>query len=66
MIENPITYGNHHDSTKKDFIDCCDVCGGEIYFGEGYLDCNGDFIHAEADCIKRYVEDHSIKKVAGE
>ncbi|PFP97658.1 hypothetical protein COK06_13015 [Bacillus cereus] len=66
MIENPMLIGNHHDSTVKDFMDYCKGCSGEIYFGEGYLDCNGDFIHAEADCIRKYVEDHSIKKVAGE
>ncbi|WP_440898756.1 hypothetical protein [Bacillus cereus] len=44
----------------------CASCGKEIYFGEEYWDIDGDYIHDETDCIKQYVESHSIKKVAGE
>ena len=66
MIENPITYGNHHDSSARDFMDYCQGCGGEIFYGEGYLDFSGDSIHTESECIKQYVEEHSMKKVAGE
>ncbi|HDR7790336.1 hypothetical protein JOY40_25985 [Bacillus tropicus] len=66
MIENPMVIGNHQDSSVRDFMDYCQGCGGEIYYGEGYLDCNGDPIHAEADCIKQFVKERSIEKVAGE
>lgn len=66
MIENPITYGNHHDSSARDFMDYCQGCDGEIFYGEGYLDFSGDPIHTESECIKQYVEEHSMKKVAGE
>ncbi|MGQ7306511.1 hypothetical protein [Bacillus cereus] len=44
----------------------CESCGKEIYFGEEYRDIDGDYIHDETECIQRYVESHSIKKVAGE
>ncbi|WP_438285236.1 hypothetical protein [Bacillus toyonensis] len=44
----------------------CKSCGKEIYFGEEYRDMDGDSIHDETECIKQYVESHSIKKVAGE
>ncbi|MGH1230187.1 hypothetical protein [Bacillus toyonensis] len=44
----------------------CQSCGKEIYFGEEYRDMDGDSIHDETECIKQYVESHSIKKVAGE
>ncbi|WP_445662128.1 hypothetical protein [Bacillus sp. FSL R12-0069] len=47
-------------------MDYCQSCGKEIYFGEEYRDIDGDYIHDETDCIKQYVEYHSIKKVAGE
>ncbi|MBS9806592.1 hypothetical protein [Bacillus toyonensis] len=53
MIANPITYGNHHDSSARDF-------------GESYLDFGGDYLHAETDCITQYVMSHSTEKVAGE
>ena len=66
MIENPLISGNYHDSSAKDAIECCMSCGGEIYRGEGYLDFDGDPIHTESDCIRQYVKDHSVKKVAGE
>ncbi|PFK54931.1 hypothetical protein COJ09_23295 [Bacillus thuringiensis] len=51
MIENPITYGNHHDSLAREFMDYCQGCGGEIFYGEGYLDFSGDPIHTESQCI---------------
>ncbi|EJP84059.1 hypothetical protein IC3_05000 [Bacillus cereus VD142] len=35
MIENPMLMGNHHDSSANDFMDYCQGCGGEIYYGEG-------------------------------
>lgn len=66
MIENPITYGNHHDSSARDFIEECEGCNGEIYFGESYLDFGGDYLHAETECITQYVMSHSTEKVAGE
>ncbi|MBD5797055.1 hypothetical protein BHU24_17795 [Bacillus pseudomycoides] len=66
MIENPITYGNHHDSSARDFIETCSGCDGEIYFGESCLDFDGDYLHAETECITQYVKSHSIAKVAGE
>ncbi|EEM07489.1 hypothetical protein bmyco0003_58840 [Bacillus pseudomycoides] len=47
-------------------MDYCKGCSGEIYFGEGYLDFDGDPIHTESECIKQYVEENSMKKVAGE
>ncbi|MFD6509343.1 hypothetical protein [Bacillus sp. NPDC060175] len=66
MLENGMLIGNAHDSATNDFMDYCQGCGGEIYYGEGYLDCNGDPIHAEADCIKQFVQERSVAKVAGE
>ncbi|PDZ06294.1 hypothetical protein CON03_08545 [Bacillus cereus] len=66
MIENPITYGNHHDSSARDFIEECAGCNGEIYFGESCLDFDGDYLHTETECIKQYVESRSTEKVAGE
>lgn len=36
----------------------CDQCGGEVYVGEGYLECdNGDCIHEDCkdDWIKKNV-----------
>ncbi|WP_176521263.1 hypothetical protein [Bacillus toyonensis] len=44
----------------------CQSCGKEIYCGEEYRDMDGDSIHDDTECIKQYVESHSIKKVAGE
>lgn len=38
MVENPITYGNYHDSSARDFIEECAGCNGEIYFGESKSD----------------------------
>ncbi|MGG1339917.1 hypothetical protein ABE244_04855 [Bacillus toyonensis] len=66
MIENGMLIGNHHDSSARDFMDYCKGCSREIYYSEGYLDFDGDPIHTESECIKQYVEEHSIKKVAGE
>ncbi|WP_242300261.1 hypothetical protein [Bacillus cereus group sp. BfR-BA-01448] len=66
MIENPIVVGNRQDSVVSDVAWDCKSCGKEIYFGEEYRDIDGDYIHDETDCIKQYVESHSIKKVAGE
>lgn len=66
MIENPMLIGNHHDSSAKDFIEYCCGCEGEIYYGESCLDFDGDYLHAETECIKQYVESRSIEKVAGE
>ncbi|MEW9575831.1 hypothetical protein U9K47_10355 [Bacillus toyonensis] len=66
MIENPITYGNYHDSMASNCMGYCEACNQEIYFGEEYLDFEGDYLHNETDCIKQYVEDNSMKKVAGE
>ncbi|MDR4328313.1 hypothetical protein [Bacillus pseudomycoides] len=66
MIENPLLNGNHHDSSARDFIEECAGCFGEIYYGESCLDFDGDYLHAETECIKQYVESHSTKKVMGE
>ncbi|HEF1855790.1 TPA: hypothetical protein R9Y23_004466 [Bacillus cereus] len=66
MIENPIVVRNRHDSVVNNVMSDCKSCGKEIYFGEEYRDIDGDYIHDETDCIKQYVESHSIKKVAGE
>ncbi|MBD5797282.1 hypothetical protein BHU24_11290 [Bacillus pseudomycoides] len=66
MIENPVVNGNYHDSSARDFIEECAGCNGEIYFGESCLDFDGDYLHAETECIKQYVESHSTKKVMGE
>ncbi|MDZ4452842.1 hypothetical protein ORM34_18335 [Bacillus cereus] len=66
MIENPIIYGNHHDSSARDFIEYCEGCQGEIYYGESCLDFDGDYLHTETECIKQYVESRSTEKVAGE
>lgn len=66
MIENPILTGNHHDSSARDFIEYCEGCQGEIYYGESCLDFDGDYLHAETECIKQYVESRSTEKVAGE
>ncbi|WP_144561654.1 hypothetical protein [Bacillus mycoides] len=66
MVENPITVGNRHDSAMNNVMSDCKSCGKEIYIGEEYRDIDGDYIHDETDCIKQYVESHSIKKVAGE
>lgn len=59
MVKNP-------SSAKRDFMDYCAGCNGEIYYGEGYLDFDGDPIHTESECISQYVKDHSMQKVAGE
>nr|WP_176544036.1 hypothetical protein [Bacillus toyonensis] len=66
MIENPIIIGNPHDSIVIDVMEHCQSCGKEIYCGEEYRDMDGDSIHDDTECIKQYVESHSIKKVAGE
>ncbi|MES1052155.1 hypothetical protein FOA24_23545 [Bacillus thuringiensis] len=66
MVENPMVVGNPHDSTINNVMDYCKSCGQEIYFGEEYRDMDGDSIHDETECIKQYIESHSIKKVAGE
>ncbi|WP_276591308.1 hypothetical protein [Bacillus sp. GC_Bacil_1] len=58
--------GNRHDSVISNVMCDCKSCGKEIYIGEEYRDIDGDYIHDETDCIKQYVEAHSIKKVAGE
>ncbi|WP_434476224.1 hypothetical protein [Bacillus mycoides] len=61
-----MVFGNCHDSVVKNVMSDCQSCGKEIYIGEEYRDIDGDYIHDETDCIKQYVESHSIKKVAGE
>ncbi|KEK24730.1 hypothetical protein [Bacillus gaemokensis] len=66
MIENPMTYNQCFDSSRNDFLEYCEGCRGEIYFGENYYDFDGDYLHCETECIKHYVENYSIKKVAGE
>lgn len=66
MLENSMVIGNRQDSSLNNVMDYCQSCGKEIYFGEEYRDIDGDYIHDETDCIKQYVESHSIKKVAGE
>lgn len=66
MLENSMVIGNHQDSPFNNVMDYCQSCSKEIYFGEEYRDIDGDYIHDETDCIKQYVESHSIKKVAGE
>lgn len=66
MVENSMVIGNRQDSSFNNVMDYCRSCDKEIYFGEEYRDIDGDYIHDETDCIKRYVESHSIKKVAGE
>ncbi|MDR4441789.1 hypothetical protein FO512_27515 [Bacillus cereus] len=66
MVENSMVIGNHQDSSFNNVMDYCQSCSKEIYFGEEYRDIDGDYIHDETDCIKQYVESHSIKKVAGE
>ncbi|WP_179139783.1 hypothetical protein [Bacillus sp. CDB3] len=43
MIENPMLIGNHHDSSTRDFIEECAGCNGEIYFGESFLDFDGNY-----------------------
>ncbi|PEP89602.1 hypothetical protein [Bacillus toyonensis] len=58
--------GNRQDSSVNYVMSNCESCGKEIYFGEEYRDMDGDSIHDETDCIKQYVESHSIKKIAGE
>ena len=58
--------GNRHDSVVSNVMGDCTSCGKEIYFGEEYRDIDGDYIHDEKECIRRYVKSHSIKKVAGE
>ncbi|MCU4822706.1 hypothetical protein ACT7C9_04180 [Bacillus cereus] len=66
MLENSMVIGNRQDSSFNNVMNHCQSCGKEIYFGEEYRDIDGDYIHDETDCIKQYVESHSIKKVAGE
>lgn len=66
MVGNPMLIGNHHDSSARDFIEYCCGCEGEIYYGESFLDFDGDYLHVETECIKQYVESRSIEKVAGE
>ncbi|EEM13596.1 hypothetical protein bpmyx0001_55700 [Bacillus pseudomycoides DSM 12442] len=66
MIENPMLIGNPHDSSVNDSIGNCEGCSQEIYFGEEYLDFEGDFIHNSTECVEEYVVGHSLKKVAGE
>lgn len=58
--------GNRQDSVLSDVMSDCASCGKEIYIGEEYRDIDGYYIHDETDCIKRFVESHFIKKVAGE
>ncbi|PGT52310.1 hypothetical protein COD86_28470 [Bacillus cereus] len=58
--------GNRQDSVVNNVMGDCKSCGKEIYIGEEYWDIDGDYIHDETECIKQYVESHSIKKVAGE
>ena len=66
IIENPMVRGNSHDSTITNVMGYCKSCGKEIYLGEEYRDIDGDYIHDETDCIKQYVEAHSVRKIAGE
>ncbi|MBD5798381.1 hypothetical protein BHU24_05150 [Bacillus pseudomycoides] len=66
MVENSMVIGNPHDSVVSDVMDHCESCGKEIYFGEEYRDIDGDYIHDKTECIKQYVEEHSMLKVAGE
>ncbi|MED2749627.1 hypothetical protein P4278_29785 [Bacillus thuringiensis] len=66
MVENSMVIGNHQDSSFNNVMGYCQSCGKEIYFDEEYRDIDGDYIHDETECVKQYVESHSIKKVAGE
>ncbi|MCA1046939.1 hypothetical protein ACWKTL_28935 [Bacillus toyonensis] len=66
MIENPIIDSEYMNSGENDYLEYCEGCQGEIYFGEHYYDLDGDFIHCETQCIKQFIENYSIKKVAGE
>ena len=66
IVENSMVVGNRQDSVLSDVMSDCTSCGKEIYIGEEYRDIDGDYIHDETECIQRYVESHSIKKVAGE
>ncbi|MDC2863761.1 hypothetical protein [Bacillus sp. BP-3] len=66
MVENPMIVGNPHDSVVNDVMSYCESCSKEIYFGEEYRDIDGDYIHDVTECIKQYIESHSIKKIAGE
>lgn len=56
--------GNCHDSVAKDFIDYCDDCNGEIYFGMTYYKFEGSLICEE--CASGFLERHAIRVVAGE
>ncbi|PGA87473.1 hypothetical protein COL93_29400 [Bacillus toyonensis] len=66
MIENPMIIGNLHDSAIMNVMGHCESCKKEIYFGEEYLDFEGDCIHNSTACVKEYVVVHSTKKIAGE
>ncbi|MGG0730987.1 MULTISPECIES: hypothetical protein [Bacillus cereus group] len=66
MIENPLIDSRCVNSGENDYLEYCEGCQGEIYFGENYYDFDGDYLHCETECIKQYVENYSIKKVAGE
>ncbi|MEI4650179.1 hypothetical protein WAG28_20060 [Bacillus cereus] len=64
MVENPITYGNYHDSSARDFMDYCEDCDGELYFGMTYYKFEGSIICEE--CSSGFLERHARKMVAGE
>lgn len=66
QVENAMIIGNSHDSSKRDFLDYCAGCGGEIYYGESYRNMNGDYLHDETSCKAQYVDDCSLSGVAGE
>jgi hypothetical protein len=63
MLENHMTIGNRHDSSKKDFDQYCTLCEGEIYHGEEYYKFH-DFVIC-SDCKDRFLEEFGEKKTAG-
>lgn len=65
MVENCMILHNTHDSSATDCTDYCEACDGEIYFGEHYFDFDGDCLHDDISCIRQYVEEHSVKRMAG-
>lgn len=64
MIENPLVNGNNHDSSARDFIEYCEDCDGELYFGMTYYKFERSLICEE--CASGFLERHARRMVAGE
>jgi hypothetical protein len=64
MLENHMTIGNRHDSSKKDFDQYCTLCEGEIYHGMTYWEFYDHLICEE--CRDRALDELGERKVAGE